>query len=563
MMNKYQLLCLLSALPCLNALPCLAQEVSVQEAPVAPPVSAPEVQPDNGNTALIRIEHFRVEGNTLLDAGLIERLLAPHTGDARSYTDIQLALEDLEGAYRSAGYSAVHVSTPEQEIADGTVTLQVTETIIGKVVVKDNRHYDKVNIRNALPALHEGRTPSARELSENIRLANENPTRHLDVVLAVGDADNTVDAEVNVQDSSPHKVFVTLDNTGNQSTGKYRAGVGYQHNNLFNRDQAATFNYITSPDHINSVTQLSASYRMPLYTVGDSIDLIAARSDTNAGTTAIVGGSLAFSGKGNVFGAHYNHYLARQGDYTSKIIAGLDYRAYFNNCSLNLTGMAATGCGASGNDLTVHPVSLTYAGTLSRPAFVSDFAAAIVQNVPGGQRGGSADFNAYRPSASGIGRAPADYTIFRSNGSLTGILPQDWQYRIAGNMQYTRDALVAYEGLSLVGANAVRGFAESEVRNDKGYFINLEFYTPELASHLHLQNSSLRFLGFIDHARGWKVPLPGEQMVRDSVGSAGLGLRCSWDKNTTIKFDWARVLDAGGSSRAGDSRGQISMMASW
>ncbi len=63
---------------------------------------------------------------------LIDRLLNPFKGEKRSFTDIQLALEALEGAYRSAGYSAVHVVTPEQELTDGTVTLQVIETVIGK-----------------------------------------------------------------------------------------------------------------------------------------------------------------------------------------------------------------------------------------------------------------------------------------------------------------------------------------------------------------------------------------------------------------------------------------------
>jgi len=44
-------------------------------------------------------------------------------------------------------------------------------------------------------------------------------------------------------------------------------------------------------------------------------------------------------------------------------------------------------------------------------------------------------------------------------------------------------------------------------------------------------------------------PLPGEAMVRDSVGSVGLGLRCTYDKNTTIKFDLARVVDAAAAAR--------------
>lgn len=510
---------------------------------------------DNGNTTLVRIERFEVKGNTLLAPELIERILSPYKGENRSYTDIQLALETLEGAYRKAGYSAVHVLTPEQEITAGTVLFQVMETVVGKVTLKGNRYYDKGNIRNALPALVEGYTPSARKLSENIRLANENPTRQIDVVLALGEEENTVDAQVNVVDSSPRKFFVTVDNTGSQSTGMYRVGVGIQHNNLFNRDQAATFNYVTSPGHVQDVKQVSASYRIPLYSTGDSVDLIAARSDTNAGTSPIVGGYLlTFSGKGNVYGAHYNHYLPRYGDYASRLAVGLDYRAYFNNCQIN----GAAVCGASGNDLSVFPVSVSYGGTLTKAAYIADYTAAIVRNLPGSARGGSGDFAAARAAGT-----KADYSLLRVNGSLMGLLPQDWQYRAAGNLQYTRDALVTYESIGLVGANAVRGFLEREVSDDRGAVLNLELYTPELAPKLHLESGSLRLLGFVDRARGWKVALPGEAAVQDSVGSVGLGFRYVYGKYLTAKFDWAKVTGAGGGRKTGDSRGQVSVMASW
>lgn len=175
----------------------------VPQTPVLAPAAEPAPVPvqdatatdDNGN-ALIRIDRFLIKGNTLLNPALLERLVEPYKGRNRSYTDIQLALEAIEGAYRNAGYSAVHVVTPEQEITDGTITLQVVETVIGKVILKGNKYYDKKNIRNALPALSEGSTPNARALSRNIRLANENPTRQIDVVLAVGDEDSTVDANV-------------------------------------------------------------------------------------------------------------------------------------------------------------------------------------------------------------------------------------------------------------------------------------------------------------------------------------------------------------------------------
>lgn len=525
---------------------------SQSAAGAAPSDTAPDPGA-TGNTALVRIDRFEIVGNTLLDKGTIDQLLEPYKGEGRSYADIQRALEELEGAYRAAGYSAVHVVTPEQEVTGGVVAFIVTESVIGKIVLNGNEYYDETNIRNALPALEERTTPSARRLSENIRLANENPTRQIDVVLAVSDQENMVDAKINVKDSSPHKLILTLDNTGNPSTGMYRAGVSYQHNNLFNRDQAATLSYMTSPDHIGSVTQLSGSYRIPLYSLGDSVDLIAAYFDV-AGATTTTAGSYSFNGQGRMYSARYNHYFPKAGDYSSKITGGLDWRIFDNNCLL--VGLSCGG--SSSNPITAHPLTVAYDGTLTTPAYVGNYNASLSRNIPGGARGGPADFN----TVLGAG-ARADYTIARLNGSLLSALPKDWQYRIAGNVQYTRDALIPSETLVLAGANAVRGFLERAASSDKGYVLNLELYTPELAPKFDMENGSLRLLGFIDHARGWKVPLAGQLMEYTSIGSIGVGARLRQGKNFMAKLDLANVVDAGGNTSRGHSRAQFGIVATW
>ena len=193
-MKKKCLYFVMLVLGCLVVMPACAQNAMQPTSATTPPDTS-------DSTSKISIDHFIVKGNTLLNPALIDSLLEPFKGDEHTYTDIQLALEALEGAYRKAGYSAVHVITPEQEITNGTITFQVLETVIGKVILKGNEHYDKQNIRNALQALIEGYTPNARMMSQNIQLANENPTRQIDVVLALGEQENTVDAQVNVQDT--------------------------------------------------------------------------------------------------------------------------------------------------------------------------------------------------------------------------------------------------------------------------------------------------------------------------------------------------------------------------
>lgn len=569
------------------ALPALGQEVSSATAnanepsshqsntpvPVKKPVkttplpqAVPPPSAENGNTALVQINRFEVIGNTLLDPKLIDRLLAPYKGDNRSYSDIQSALDKLEGAYRAAGYSAVHVVTPEQEVSNGKVTFRVYETVIGAVKVNGNKYYGTANIRNALPALKEKSTPNVRAISENIRLANENPSRQIDVGLAVSEEQNNVDVNINIQDSTPRKIFLTLDNSGNQSTGMYRTGVGYQHNNLLDRDHAATINYITSPGHLSGVKQVSGSYRIPLYSFGDSIDLIAAYSDVSSGTTSTVAGPLTFSGRGKIFSARYNYYLPREGEFAAKVIFGLDDRIYTNNCSLGSFG--AAGCGPAASPVTVHPMSLAYEGLLTKPAYVAIFGYTLVHNIPGGNHGGAADFKAVRPSPTGGSGAQPGYTILRMNGSLFGAISSDWQYRIAGNIQNTPFALIPVESFGLAGANAVRGFLEREVSSDKGYVLNLELYTPELAPAFKIgDGNNLRMLAFVDEGKGWKVKLAGEAPSRPSLVSVGVGLRLSHGKDISAKLDLARVVDAAGTesgvSKSGHHRAQISVLAAW
>lgn len=526
---------------------------------VPDPVPARNVSSDKEVT--FRVARYRVEGNTVLDAGLIESLLAPYAGAARNRGDIEHARQALEQAYREAGYSMVRVIAPPQDITDGTVVFVAIEFKLGTVSLSGNRYHDHANIFGALPALVPGKVPSSAILAENLRLANENPSRRLDVALALGSEMGVMDAKVKVQDEPPQKISATFDNTGNSSTGMYRAGIAYQHNNLFNRDHAATLGYTTSPDHVREVTQLSASYRLPLYRLGDSLDFIAAYSDVNAGTTNTVAGPMAFSGKGHIYGARYNHYFARSGEYDSRLTAGLDYRAYANTCSVGDFGSA--GCGSAAADTTVHPVSLTYNGAWNKASVIADFNATIAHNFAGGSHGGDADFAAARPSPLGGAGAGANYTTYLLNGSVLYMLPEDWRLRFAAKSQYTRNALISGEQFGLAGANLVRGFTEREAARDKGYVFNIEAYTPDLASKAGMTDSSLRLLAFADRALGWNQSLAGEADARATLASAGVGLRYDFHRSVSARLDWARVSSGAGSTKAGDSRGDVSVVVNF
>jgi len=502
------------------------------------------------------IDRFEIEGNTLLNPEEIETALRPYTGRQREHADVQRAIDVLRERYRGAGYSVVWVVAPEQDLDRGFVRLRVIEARIGGITVRGNRFFGESNIRASLPALREGFPARTGEVSANVQLANENPAKQVDVVLRPGDQAGTVDASVEVIDVRPLKAFATLDNTGNARTGHFRLGAGVQHANLFNRDHVGTFNYVTSPGKESQVSLYSGSYRLPLYSPGDSMDFILAYSDVDAGTTQTVAGPLTFTGRGTVYGLRYNQLLARRGEYSHRIVYGLDYRAYRNTCALGDFG--AAGCGPAAVDVTVRPASVAYSGNWSRPGRVTDFYASLSRNVPGAANGRESDFNAARPAPNGGPGAPSRYTILRFGASMVNAFESNWQVRAAFSAQAASSALVSGEQFGVAGATAVRGFLEREIARDAGYFVNLELYSPNLMGRMVSGRGNLRGVLFYDRARAANHPLPGEDRLRASIASIGAGLRWNVGRDFNLRFDLARVIDEGGSGNAGDLRAHVS-----
>jgi hemolysin activation/secretion protein len=488
------------------------------------------------------ISGYRVEGNTLLKDQDVQSVLAPYRGKQRDFGDVQKALEALEAAYRKAGYAAVQVYLPEQELDRGVVTLRVVETRLGKIEVSGNKYFSNDNVRRSLPALQEGATPNSRKIADNLRAANESPVKQARVVLRPASTDNTVDAKVEVEDQSPWRVFSTFDNTGSEQTGRTRLGVGVQYANLFDRDNVATAQYITSPEKPDQVQVYSLGYRLPLYRLGDSMDFFAGYSSVDAGTTQIPAGALQFAGKGQIYGARYNYLFPRRGEYEHKLVFGADYRIYDNACTLG----GVSNCGPAGNDVRVHPASLAYLGQLARRADQLSFYVSAARNIPGGTDGDDKAFAAVRPSAD------ASYSIVRSGFTYARAFSGDWQMRLRLDGQYTDDALVPGEQFGIGGWNSVRGFFEREIAADYGYAGSVELYTPELAPRQGFAQGNLRALVFYDAGTVYlNHPTAGE-IEHQSISSAGVGVRLGFKKNVAVRLDGASVIDEGGSQHKGD-----------
>ena len=497
------------------------------------------------------IGRFVVEGAALLTAEEVEAAVGPFRGKAKDFADVQRALEAIERLYATKGYNAVQVILPEQEVERGEVRFRIIEAKIGAMVIEGNKFFDEANIRASLPALAPGGSPNIHRIADNLRLANESPAKQTTVLLRSGAEEGVVDAVVRVSDEQPMKYSMTMDNTGTSQTGAFRVGIGYQNANMFERDHVLSMQYVTAPnearhpDHFSilpskNVIILGGSYHIPIYRWGDSIDITAGYSNVSSG---LVQNLFNVSGAGAIFGVKYNYALQRWGDLEHRLGFGWDWRGFRSKVLPVGQDFSLV------PDITVHPISVLYSGSYRQSSHETSYYLSYHQNLPGGNDGGSEAFQAAR-----LGGRPG-YTIWRYSLSHNRAFGNDWQMRAAFNGQVTRDRLVAGEQFGIGGIDSVRGFLEREVVSDHGYRGTFEGYSPDLAGLTDwLSGYRMRGVLFYDWGRVTRMePLPSEP-YRQSISSAGFGVRLSHGTNLSVRMDYAVVIDKGGLQNRGDGR---------
>ncbi len=491
------------------------------------------------------IERYVVEGASLLSKAELDAAVKPYTGKDKDFSDVERALEAVEAAYAKKGYTAVRVLLPEQELEKGTVHLRVVESHFGIVSVKDNHFVSEANALNAVPSVRAAGVPSTKRISRELRLANENPARKMNVVLKAGARDDLVDANVIVTDSKPSIWGVSVDNTGTQETGVARLGLSYTYANAFKADHVAGVQYLLSPLYPDRVQVLGGTYKIPFYRSGSSLEFFAGYSNVNA----VVGGLSNFQGGGRLFSTRYNYLLERMGAFDPNLSFGLDWRDYRR---IEMTG---TPPAVLYNEIVVLPVNATYT---TRGKFVRsdvNLNVSIVANIPGASKGKKEDFAAY--DQLNMTNPDPNYKLLRFGGSYSQSIGSDWLLRTALYGQWTNDVLVQGEQIRLGGADAVRGFTEGSEGGDKGARLNLEAYTPDFGGG----DLRTRALLFFDVGQASLSANAG----KTTISGAGIGLRANYTEQYSLRLDVARIMKAGTDpeQQVGDWRAHLSLNATF
>jgi len=468
------------------------------------------------------ITSFTVEGSSLLTQAEIDSAVAPFIGKGKDFSDVQRALEAVEELYAEHGYTAVRVLLPEQELERGLVRFRAVENRIGQVTVKGQQHFSEESVRRALPSLRQGGVPNSRKIARELKLANENPARLLNVVMKAAPKD-MVDAEVRVNDQEPASWGVSFDNTGSSETGRTRLGLFYRHANLMDADHVGMLQLQVSPQHMNRVRVFGGSYKVPLYESGNSVEFFSGYSNVNS----VVGGLTNFQGGGVLLNARYNQILDKTAGFDPRLSYGFDWRDFKRIEQTQPTSAVLY------NEIVVTPLSLGLTAQGKQERAETNLDLSLSANVPLSGKGKKEQFAAYDP----LGQLNPDvkYRIVRYGFNHMQAFGDDWQARAMLTGQWTRNVLILGEQMRLGGMNAVRGFAEGSEAGESGARWALEGYTPSST----LSGVAGRALLFYD---GGSVH--SKSGLQASIRSYGLGMRATWQQ-VSFRLDAGRIAKAG------------------
>lgn len=465
------------------------------------------------------IRAFEISGNTLLSQEAARASVQPFTGTERSFADIEQARLALQALYQQAGYGAVQVMVPEQEITSGLIQFKVIEAKLARIDVQEGQHHNRENILAALPELREGRSPNTRDLARSLALANESMVKQTLVTLNTGSQIGEIDAKVAVKDSNPWHGFVSAENNGSEdSGGDWRLSAGLSHGNVFDRDQLVAVQAITSAENPEDVQILGGYWKIPLPTLGDAIELSGSYANVSGNITA-AGGSLGYQAAGYSAGMRYVRNLEPLGDYKHNLSTGLDYRLI--ETEQNITP-----------DYSLTPLSIAYGGSLLTPEAQTRFAVSYARNLGLAHLGnvGRIAANGGQDKEYGVARAVVSHNLSFKSG---------WEILLAANGQWTDEPLPGAEDFGIGGAASVRGFEEREFFGESGVRAGIEVTTPVVVKR---DGTSLRLVGFAD-AGQVSDELTGTDTA---IASAGMGLRLRVADSALVKVDAAYVLDGGG-----------------
>jgi hemolysin activation/secretion protein len=502
-----------------------------------------EEKPQEKNPSF-NVFEFKVDGNTVLPKGKIEEAVYPFLGETKTIEDVENARSALEKKYQEAGYLTVSVSIPQQEVDSGIVKLLVTEGTVERLRVTDSKYTSLAEVKSRVSEFGEGKVPHFPTAQQQLTTVNRGQNRQVTPVLRAGKSPGKVEVDLKVQDQLPLHGSLELNDKYSPNTTETRLNGSLRYENLWQKDHSIGISFQLSPEDLNEVKVISATYVIPRM----NGDYFAAYGVISKSDIAAVG-DVNVVGNGYIAGARYIHPLPLVENFYHSLTLGVDYKDFKESVSL------------LGSDGFKTPISYTaftlgYDGTYQAESSQTQLNVALNLS-PRGLGNKEQEFADKRYLAK------PNYAFIRADLKHTQKLPYDWSLQARLSGQLANDPLISAEQFTIGGVDSVRGYLESAALGDNGVSANLELRTPQFKKYFKDYIKDLYAFTFVDagHVRIYD-PLPNQDKTSELL-SVGLGVKLKATKGIFTNLDYAHALRDSGEVKSGDDRLHFKVGYEW
>ncbi|MEA2084749.1 MAG: ShlB/FhaC/HecB family hemolysin secretion/activation protein [Thermodesulfobacteriota bacterium] len=490
------------------------------------------------------IASFEVEGNTILPLEIIDEALKELTGPEKTAADVELARDKLEKLYHDSGYPTILVNIPLQTVEEGTVRLNVIESVIGRIRVSGNRYVTISKILRELPSLQSGKILYLPSVQEELIALNRNRDLKVVPVMMPGRELGAVDVELQVKDRPAVHASLEINNQSSPDTTDLRVKAMISYDNLWQKDHSLSLQYQTSPEDVSEVQVMAASYVLPSPWEDDHLlALYVVWSDSLSAT----GEGFRVIGKGNIFGFRYVIPLPKYEKYSHHMTFGLDYKDFDELVSLGKTSEGVK------TPVTYLPAAFNYSASWP-DATGSNL---IDLGLNWAYRGFITDSREFEEKGF---QTRGNYLYATMGFERRQELP--WGLRLFEKLdgQISSQPLISNEQYVAGGMDSVRGYMESEGLGDQAVHNTLELLFPDVMAHFEItEKIDLQPYLFYDMAYLWKkAPLEGEE-DHSNLHGIGVGVRGEFFEYGSYELDWGFALHDTDNTDQGDNRFHFSV----
>ena len=271
----------------------------------------------------------RFQGNSVIASERLAELVRSFLGKSTDLAGLQEMANAVSAHYRANGYPFARAYLPRQDVANGSVTLEIVEGRFGEIaatVGDGSTQRPSAAAQAYLAALKSGEVMASAEIERIALIMNDLPGYTAVPIVRPGAAVGSGDLEVRMVEDERLRASVAVDNHGSRYTGLYRTRVDVARaRNFIFGDELRVTGLVTD----GKTGMVYLGYGLPVMPNGLRLDLSAVHSSYELSGDWMTG--AGFKGKADIFGAQLSYPVIRSQAANLTVSGAAQQKRYTND----------------------------------------------------------------------------------------------------------------------------------------------------------------------------------------------------------------------------------------